>query len=339
MNASAHNFAVMLNANARKVNTRVRGKIEQLVAPEDIFYSHSEDECKDIVTEIASREYPTVFTGGGDGTLCQFINDYYDVRQPRSLATDGPNIGVLHLGTGNAVAGIVSSGNYACDLQSYMDRRSTDFHKMWLVQAEGRRFPFGGLGLDAEILNDYMHLKHNYASNRLVKPMLQNLGGYFAALFTRTVPRAMKNLLTRKVRTEVRVTNLGAEAHRLRAGRSVQRYGRGEVMYEGPTNISMFGTCPYYGHGFTVMPYAMRRPGFFQLRVVTMGIPRVLANLRPIWKGVYTGEGIHDWHAQHLRLEFSEPVPYQYGGDAQGYRQTIEVGTSAAEVVNLLRFI
>lgn len=333
------NFAVMLNANARKVNSRVRGKIEQLVAPEDIYYSHSEDESKDIVAEIADRGYPTVFTGGGDGTLCQFLNDYADVRRPTSFAAEAPNIGVLHLGTGNAVASIVSSSNYACDLQSYMDRRSTDFHKMWLVQAEGKRFPFGGLGLDAEILNDYMFLKQNYASNKMLKPLLQNLGGYFAALATRTIPRATKRLIQRKHNPDVRITNMGSEAYMLHGGQAVKAFAPGEVMYEGPSNITMFGTCPYYGHGFTVMPHAMTRPGFFQLRTVTMGIPRVLANLPKIWKGTYEGDGIFDWHAQHVKLDFSEKVPYQYGGDAMGYRDSVEVKTEAAEVVNLVRFI
>jgi len=329
----------MLNANARRVTDRVRDNIERLVAPEHIYYSHSQSESLDITAEIASQGYPTVFTGGGDGTLCKFINDYIEVERPASLRDSSPNIGVLHLGTGNAVASIVSSGNYECDLQSYVDRRSTDFQKLWLVQAEGKRFPFGGLGWDAEILNDYVHLKESYASNRIMKPVMQNLGGYFAAFFGRTMPRAFTNALKRKVRTEVRITNLGSEAHALWAGESVKAYGRGEVLYEGPSNVTMFGGCPYYGHGFTVLPYAMTRPGFFNLRVCRMGLGSVLANLPKIWKGKYVGEGLIDWHANHVRIDFSEPVPYQYGGDAQGYRDSIEVRTTPLDTLNLLRFI
>ena len=334
-----NNFAVMLNANARGVTRGVRKNIERIVPPEDIFFSNSQGESQDMVQEIASRRYPTVFTGGGDGTFVQFVNDYVGASEPVSLQEEVPNIGVLHLGTGNAVASIVSSGNYEMDLQSYIDTGSSDFQKLHLVQCEGMRFPFGGLGWDAEILNDYYNLKHGIGSNRFIKPLVQNLGGYFAAFFGRTMPRALMNSLKRKPRSEVRITNLGSEAHVLYRGESVKAYGPGEVLYEGPSNVTMFGSLPYYGHGFTVLPYAMTRPGFFHLRVATMGLHKVLANLRSIWKGAYVGDGMLDWHAENVRLDFSEPVPYQYGGDAMGYRDSLEINTSAMECVNLLRFI
>ena len=328
------NFAVMLNANARRVNSAVRRKIERIVSPENIYYSHSQDESTDIAREIASHDYPVVFTGGGDGTFVKFVNDYANV-QPKPAV---PNIGVLHLGTGNAVASIVSSGNFECDLQSYADGGYTDHQTLELVECEGMRFPFGGLGWDAEILNDYYYYKHNIGSNPLIKPFVQNLGGYFAAFFTRTMPRHLRQAFGRRPRTEVRITNLGSEAHVLYGGEPVKAYGPGEVLYAGPSNVTMFGSLPYYGHGMTVLPYSMSRPGFFQLRVATMGMLKVLANLRTIWKGKYVGSDMLDWHAKHIRLDFSEPVPYQYGGDAMGHRTSLEVKVSPL-AVNLLRFI
>ena len=324
------NFAVMLNANARKVSKGVKAKIERIVAPENIFYSHSLDESQGIAQEIAERDYSVVFTGGGDGTFTHFINDYF------RAASSVPNIGVLHLGTGNAVASIVSSGNYECDLRSYIDSGYKDFQPLDLVQCEGMRFPFGGLGWDGEILNDYIFLKNRYGSNRLLKPVVQNLGGYFAALFTRTIPRHVAKLW-RKPAT-VRITNLGAEAYALHGGEMVKSFSRGDVLYEGPSNITLFGTCPYYGHGFTVLPYSMSRPGFFQLRVCTMSLLKAIVKLRRLWSGKYVGPDMIDWHVKHVKLEFSEPVPYQYGGDAQGYRSELEVKTSPVKV-NLLRFI
>ena len=332
------NFAVMLNANARRVSQSVRRRIERIVPPEQIFYSHDATESRDITREIKSRGYPVVFTGGGDGTFVKFVNDY--VESPRSAQPHlaaVPNIGVLHLGTGNAVAGVVSSGNFECDLKSYINSGSKDFQPLHLVQAEGTRFPFGGLGWDAEILNDYMGLKRSVGANRLLKPVVQNLGGYFAALFTRTIPRKLANLFS-KVRTEVRITNLGSEAHVLHGGEPVKAYGPNEVLYEGPTNITLFGTIPYYGHGMTVLPYSMTRNGFFHLRTATFSMAKALTHLRSIWKGSYVGPDMLDWHAKHVRLEFSHAVPYQYGGDAAGYRETVDVQVTPFQV-NLLRFI
>ena len=82
----------------------------------------------------------------------------------------------------------------------------------------------------------------------------------------------------------------------------------------------------------------MARPGYFQLRTATMGVLKVLGHLPSIWKGTYVGDDMLDWHCKHIRLEFSKPVPYQYGGDAQGWRDSIEVKISPLSV-NLLRFI
>jgi len=334
----------MLNANARRVSDGVRRKIGNIVAPENIYYSYSQDESRDITKEIQSRGFPVVFTGGGDGTFVNFLNDYadasahgYPMVQKRSK-WDFPNIGVLHLGTGNAVASIVSSGNYEVDLRSYVDSGFNDCQQLYLIEAEGMRFPFGGLGWDGELLNDYISLKTGVASNRLVKPLLQNVGGYFAALFSRTIPRHIKEMFQRRERPQVRVVNTGERAYVLDRGEAVKSYGRGEVLYEGPTSCTLFGTLPYYGHGMTVLPYSMTRPGYFNMRVCSMSLPRVLGHLPSIWKGTYHGPDMFDWHCTNVRLEFDRPMPYQLGGDAQGWRDTIDVNVSP-QVVNLLRFI
>lgn len=335
MNAAvAENFAVMLNANAKRVNPVVKERIARLVAPENIYTSHTEDESRDMATEIASRDFPVVFTGGGDGTFVKFVNDYAD-RQAGAM----PNIGVIPLGTGNAIASIVSSGNYECDLRSYVDRRHRDTQLLQLVECEGSRFPFGGLGWDAEVLNDYVGIKKSFGQTPLLGKMLQNVGGYFAAFFGRTMPRNLARMVSGKgVRNEVRITNLGKEAHALYGGNAVKAYGPGDVLYEGPTNITMFGTAPYYGSGFSVLPYSMNRTGSFQLRVVTMGMGKIVSNLRTIWKGRYVGPDIIDWHVNHVKMEFSNAIPYQYGGDAKGYRNSVELKLSPT-TVDLLRFI
>jgi hypothetical protein len=188
------------------------------------------------------------------------------------------------------------------------------------------------------LLNDYCAIKNGIGSNRFLKPVLQNMGGYFTALFTKTMPRHLMQALRGQSRTEVRITNLGSQAHVLHRGRVVRTYGPGEVLYEGPQNVTLFGTLPYYGHGMTVLPFAMTRPGFFNLRVCTMSLPRVLTRLRSIWKGTYEGPDMFDWHCSHVRLEFSRPMPFQIGGDAQGWKESMDLRISPLQV-NLLRFI
>jgi len=219
------NFAVVLNANARRVSTVVRRKVENLVSPEHIYYSACAEDSSTIAREIVARGYPVVFTGGGDGTFVKFINDYVtEAERSTSWPTGNrsvsmPKIGVLHLGTGNAVASIVSSGNFECDLRSYVDGGYKDSQTLNLLEVEGSQFPFGGLGWDAELLNDYMYMKRNYAGNPFLKSVLQNVGGYFAAFFGRTVPRHISQMFdSSHKRTQVRIINLGENATFLHVG-------------------------------------------------------------------------------------------------------------------------
>ena len=74
MSPSEQRVAVLLNPNAKCVSAAVRGAIANVVAPEDIFISHDEDDARAIARTVVERGYRTVFTGGGDGTFMGFLN-------------------------------------------------------------------------------------------------------------------------------------------------------------------------------------------------------------------------------------------------------------------------
>ena len=61
-------LAVLLNANARKVDARVVKALSHAVPEQDLFLSRSELDARRIVQSVLERGYPLVFTGGGDGT-------------------------------------------------------------------------------------------------------------------------------------------------------------------------------------------------------------------------------------------------------------------------------
>jgi diacylglycerol kinase family enzyme len=328
-------FAVVLNANARRVNERVRHTLGEIVPPDDLYYSMSADDSRAITERILDRGYSTVFTGGGDGTVVEFINQVLAATSDGGSAT--PSIGILRLGTGNALAEMVSSGNYLCDLKSFVSNAHRDHHVLPLVQAEGAAFPFAGLGADAELLNDYRTLKGTLGDTFL-SPMVQSVGGYFLALFARTVPRRVSAAL-RRHRSEIVVRNRSRSAALLGPGGTVVRtFGRGEVIYAGPSTITIVGTCPFYGYGLKALPFADRTPDAMHLRVVQMSIPGILGNLRSLWHGRYESPKLLDFLVDHVEIELSEPVPYQRAGDAAGYRDSIEFALSPKRV-NLVRFI
>lgn len=338
-------FAVILNSKARRVSPRVETRIRELVAPEHVYTSRSFDEARDITREIIDRKYATVFTGGGDGTITHFIdaaqqivqreNRWWNLLRHQQDTADGPytmpDIGILKLGTGNALASVVGSGDYCNDLQRFIHSGFSDAINLSLIEADGRRFPFAGVGWDAQILNEYKTLQKQFGDT-VVASMVENLGGYFAAFALKFVPKQFWRSLTQR-RIEVEITSLGDATQLAQHGRPAETFTAGDRLYSGPCNLAIVGTEPFYGYGFKVLPFANQYHRRFQLRVVKQGIIRTLRSLPAIWKGkYYNPEGITDYAVEGVRLRFSEPVPTQVAGDATGFATEVEYRLSTESI-------
>lgn len=332
MNSQA-NFAVLLNPNARRVSDAVRNRIGEIVHPEHVYLSETENEAPALVEGILNRGYDTVFTGGGDGTVTQFINMLPD-------AEEAPRVGILRLGTGNAMAGIVSSGNPLADLKTFASNPTTDAYTLPLCEAEGTRFAFAGLGLDAQILNDYRTMKSTLTGEPF-QSMLHNVGGYLVSVFGMTVPRMAARWLKRH-RVDVTITNTGSDAYVIERTPMGGQIGRtiasGDVMYEGPANAVMFGTCPFYGYNLKMLPFAGIDQERFTLRVSNVPSAKIIGNMGKLWRGTFDHPRLFDFNADSVHMQFSEPMPYQLAGEAMGYREELSVG-QAKRPVELVRFI
>ena len=330
-------FALMLNDRAKRVSDEVREGLAELVPPEDRFFSGSMEEAQEITEEIVRRRYPLVFTGGGDGTVIDFMDRITRVAE-KMPDVPPPAIGILRLGTGNGLAQLISSGDFRSDIKSYVANGFQDTQRLALIECEGRRFPFAGLGWDAEILNDYIHVKTRYGTKPVVGKMVQNVGGYFAAFFLKTVPR-MTTRVVKRSQAIGRVVNLGERAYRLGSGGVVRRViGPGEVMYEGRLQFAMVGTSPYYGFALKVMPFAGLTPNFMHLRMGSMGASAAVRDLRKVWTGEWEHPELYDFYVRHVRVEFDQEMPFQIGGDGTGWRENAEFALSKASV-RLVRFI
>lgn len=338
-------FAVILNSNARRVSSRVESKIRELVAPEHVYTSKSFDEARDITHAIIDRKYETVFTGGGDGTVTHFIdaaqnivakeNRWWNLLRHQRETIEGPfqmpDIGILKLGTGNALASVVGSGDYCADLQRYIHNGFSDAINLSLIESNGRRFPFAGVGWDAHILNEYKILQQRFGDT-IAKSLVESLGGYLAAFFVKFVPKQLWRSLSQR-RIEVEITSLGGAARLAQHGRPAESFESGQVLYSGPCNLAIVGTEPFYGYGFKVLPYANQYQNRFQLRVVKQGMLRTLSSLPSIWKGkYYNPEGIIDFAVEGVRLKFSEAVPTQVAGDANGFASEVEYRLSSRSI-------
>ena len=335
--AETRRFAVLLNDNAKKVTEEVREELAALVAPDDLFFSKSIEDANRITETLVRRRYPVVFTGGGDGTVVDFIDRITRVGEALPDFPI-PNIGILRLGTGNALAEMVSSGSFESDIKAYIANGFRDLRKLALIEAEGRRFPFAGLGWDAEILNDYSNLRTTHGERPVIGKAVQNVAGYFGAFFLKTFPRILGRTVRRK-KLHVTVTNLGERATRIGAGGVVRTvYGPGEVLYEGPVGIAMVGTAPFYGFGLKVLPYAGVTPNAMHLRLASFPVTTAVGNLPALWRGAFEHDELRDYFATHVLLQFNEDMPFQIGGDAEGWRREAEFELSKASV-QLVRFI
>ena len=317
--ASSAGTAVLLNANAKQVNARVRRALSGVVPAEDLFFSRSPEEADQIADMVVARGYGTVFTGGGDGTFVSWVNQILD--RTESHEAPAPRFGVLALGTGNAVAEMVGAKphDHLRDLTRFIRGEVPFFRRLDLLTCDGRRTPFAGVGVDAAVLNDYNWLRERLAATPLRRLAL-GAKGYGLAVLLRSLPR----VLMERRPTYCEIINTGRAAWRLDAeGRRVgPAIGNGELLYAGPCMMAAASTVPYYGLGLKLFPFALSRPGMMQLRVVgQMNLSSVLFNLPAVWSGRFTHPGILDFQVERVSLQLERPMPLQVGGDAHGWHE------------------
>lgn len=332
--------AVILNANAKRVTPRVQERLERECEGIDIYYSRSLEEARRIAREVIEHGYETVLTGGGDGTIIQTINSLYQltgrlestptpsrglrlIHSPRSPM---PHVGVLKLGTGNALATVVGAGRYHRDAERVRLRTSEGASlpvmELPLMQAEGEVFPFAGLGWDAAVLNDYNWLKDRVTWGP-AHAVCKSVAGYLIAALGITGPG-----MVGKSVPQVEVKALGPAAKLNAAGQVERRFSSGETLYAGPLHLGAFSTIPYYGYQFKLFPFAEGQGNRCQLRLSSMPLSEVVMHLAGVWRGTYRSAGLHDFLAEAFTLEFDRPMPYHVGGDARGMRERIEVHMS-----------
>ena len=333
--------AVLLNANARQVTKRVVKSLTHVVAEEDLFLSRSELDARRIAQTVVDRRYHTVFCGGGDGTFMGFANEIFNQLALRrgSSAQPAPRFGVLKLGTGNSLAGLLKASSLKGDgiLDDVLRARAGEvpgYRRLDLLSVEGKRTPFAGLGLDGKLLNDYVWLKSKVAKGPL-KSVMTGGRGYFTSIAFKTVP----HYLTHSTWVECEIKN-GASCVAYRLGAdglpSGEPIAPGGLIFRGRLMMAAAGTVPLYGFNFKMFPFAGRRRGMMHLRLGALSTTSVIANLSSLWKGKWFPEGLNDFHAREVKIDFAKPMPLQVSGDAMGYREKLTIGIAReqAEMVD-----
>ncbi|MBI4510095.1 MAG: hypothetical protein HY698_10710 [Deltaproteobacteria bacterium] len=315
--------AVVLNVNAHKVDDETLAWMRAVVPRQDLFVSKALDEGQRIADEIVRRGYEAVMWGGGDGTFSQGVAALVAASVRRGV--DLPEVGVLRLGTGNAVAYTVGAG--PATPRGVMDdlrraRKAKAARTLQLLKVEERPTVFAGFGLDAQILDDFRKTVDGLRKARLADAISSAGARYFLSIATRSLPRFVLS-----ERVEVVAVNRGSPAVKLnvRGERMGDPIPQGRVLWRGMASLAAASTIPYYGLGLKMFPHADKEPGRFQLRLSDAPAAEILAGLPLIWHGRYASPRLHDFLVDRVELVVARPSPFQSGGDLVGDRGRVTI--------------
>ncbi len=343
--------AVLLNRNARRVNDGLVRRFEEVAGEDNVFYSRTLEQAEGFAREIVQRGYGTVVCGGGDGTLARSVNlvqryvqeannwrseRYHRYGEWQSLIR-APHFGFLRLGTGNGMGHVVGSGDPLDDLKRIVGQETRGVHSIPLIDVGGESCFFAGLGYDSLILNDYNWLK-GHTQSRWGRKLIQGLGGYLAAICSRSIPAIMMH---DAAKIQARVKTRGPAYYiDPRHGDAVQELEPGTTLFEGTAGFLGVATTPFYGYGFKVYPFAGLMPGMMQLRIGQIGPLDILPHMMSAWNGSWRCPNkLFDFFVQDIDIELAQPYPFQHSGDAQGMRKNLRcrIADDALDLLDLHR--
>lgn len=314
--------AVLLNARAKRWTGELHQAVSRWVPSRDLFLTDDFRQAEKTVDRIlTSGEYEMVFTGGGDGTIVYLIKAIEErIRDGHITRAEAPPVGVLRMGTGNAIATYLGCGDVVDDLRALSGGSPVIVYSIDMVETDGGLYPFAGFGWDAQVLNDYDSFKESIRDTAF-ENYATGLAGYAGSIVTRSLPAAVG-----AAAYDVRITNLDGHAVRItETGDVVDEYLPGDVLFEGPSSVLGASTIPYWGFKVRMFPHCTQLPKHFQLRAYSGSISSILTHLPRFWQGGFGPGEIADFLAQHVKVEILEgAMAYQVAGDPGGFEREVE---------------
>jgi hypothetical protein len=280
----------IVNGNARGVRGRVRAKLER-AAPGRVRFTTSLDDARETIRREIALGCDMIVLGGGDGTVVMGLTLIGEAC--RGSGRPEPAVGVLRLGSGNAIADTVgASDEPATDLVDLFRGRAS-WREVPLVDVLGVRAPFVGMGVDAMLLED---------NERVGRAVDRVPGGRFVGGATRyalsVALRSMPRFALSRQRPTATITNVGSPALEMtKHGPSGRSIPSGSVMWKGAVTLVAAATIPFFGFGLRMFAFAGSRAGRFHLRCGDVGLLEILRNTPAAFRGEYFSENVRDFPA------------------------------------------
>ena len=321
----------IVNGNARGVRGRIRKRLEQAL-PGGVRFTDSLAHARTTIRAEIARGVDLVILGGGDGTVVMGLTLIAEAC--RGSGRPEPAIGVLRLGSGNAIADTLGASDAPeKDLVALAAGRGA-WRKVPMLDILGVRAPFVGVGLDAQLLED------QEAVGRVVDrvPGVRRLVGggarYALSVALRSVPR-----FATTTRPNAVVTNLGAPAIVMkRGGATGATIPTGQPLWSGACTLVAGATIPYFGFGLKMFAFAGTQSGRFHLRCGDAGLFEILRNTPAAFRGDYFSDHVTDFLCDRVAIELDREAAIEAGGELLGRRTRIELAlTETVTLVSLAK--
>ena len=329
-------MALWFNPLAKRVTASVISAFREALPGARVCMPADVQDARREAERLVSRPPALLFCGGGDGTIVVLLNALRDAGARRF-----PTVGLLRLGTGNGWPRATNAPEWRQSVKRIGRVPVTaPTQPFQLVEIQGRLCHFAGAGWDATVLHHYaQNLVHQAGRGRAVwwERLHRGVWGYLYSTALRTVPEELRRY--REGRVGLTFENLGESAWGIGKGGRPEPFADapGVKLFQGPLSVAAVGSEPYWGAGFRAFPYALSLPGRINVRIYDRHVLEGVGRAVQLWRGGIDVPGMRDWFVTAGRFTFSQPVPWQLGGDVMPPAVSLDFRV-AEQVLQLLRW-
>lgn len=320
----------IVNANARRLGGRLRGKLERAL-PGAVRFTDSLDEARAAIRSEVKRGTDLIVLGGGDGTVVMGLTLIAEAC--RGAGKPEPAIAILRLGSGNAIADTLGATDDVVDDLERLSRGAGLRRNVPMLSVLGVRAPFVGMGVDALLLEDHQAIDRIVERVPVARSLLGGVSRYALSVALRSVPRFATG-----DRPHARVTNLGAPAVEMhRSGPTGREERAGQVLWEGDCTLVAGATIPFFGFGLKMFAFAGARAGRFHLRCGDAGLLEILRSTPAAFRGEYFSDNVVDFLCDRVVIDLDRDTAIEAGGELLGRHRTVELALAPAITLVSLR--
>jgi diacylglycerol kinase family enzyme len=308
----------IVNGNARRLGGRVRSKLER-VLPGRVVFTESLEDARTAIRAEVKRGADLVVLGGGDGTIVMGLTLLGEACRGAGRAE--PAIGILRLGSGNAIADTVGASDDVVEDLERLARGGGRRRTVPLIEVLGVRAPFVGMGVDALLLEDQEAVGRVVDRVPVARRLLGGASRYALSVALRSFPRFATG-----GRPHAVVTNLGGRAIEMaRTGPTGREEPAGQVLWKGACTLVAGATIPFFGFGLKMFAFANMRDGKFHLRCGDAGLFEIMRNTPAAFRGDYFSEHVTDFLCDRVAIDLDQETAVEAGGELLGRRNHVEL--------------